>query len=213
LADEARVDEERFTAFQQSFSGDLQRPTDEGYDEARQLWNGMFDKRPAIVAMCTGAADVIDAVNFARENGLRVAVRGGGHGVAGTGSIDDGMMINLSRMNSVRVDRQAGTVRVGGGATWAAADRQAGVDHADLEPPHRSHGLDVERPARLPHRHHPHAVDHRSDHGPLPLQRGVLPPSPTLLARARDFLNSSTARRSRPARLRRPRALHLHPRV
>ena len=125
MAAEARVDEERFTALQQGFHGDLLRPGDEGYDEARQLWNGMFDKRPAIVAMCTGTADVIDSVNFARETGLRVAVRGGGHGVAGTGSIDDGMMINLSRMDSVRVDRQAGTVRVGGGATWGAADREA----------------------------------------------------------------------------------------
>ncbi len=125
MAAESRVDDERFMAFQQWFSGDLFRPADEGYDEARQLWNGMFDKRPAIVAMCTGTADVIDAVNFARENGLRVAVRGGGHAVAGTGSIDDGMMINLARMDSVRVDRQAGTVRVGGGATWGAADRES----------------------------------------------------------------------------------------
>ena len=85
----------------------------------------MFDKRPAIVAMCTGAADVIDAVNFGRENGLRVAVRGGAHAVAGTGSVDGGMMINLSRMDGVHVDRGAQTVRVEGGATWGAVDREA----------------------------------------------------------------------------------------
>jgi FAD/FMN-containing dehydrogenase len=85
----------------------------------------MFDKRPEIVAMCNGTADVIDAVNFARVNGLRVAIRGGAHGVAGNGSIDGGMMINLSRMDSARVDRAAGTIRVGGGATWGAADREA----------------------------------------------------------------------------------------
>ena len=125
MAVETRVDDERVTALRQWFRGDLLAPADPGYDEARQLWNGMFDKRPALVAMCTGTADVIDAVNFARENGLRVAVRGGAHGVAGTGSVDDGLMINLSRMDGVRVDRQAGTIRVGGGATWGAADREA----------------------------------------------------------------------------------------
>ncbi len=125
MAHEGPVSEDPFTRFQQGFRGELLRPADAGYDNARQLWNGTFDKRPAIVAMCTGAADVIDAVNFARGNELRVAVRGGAHGVAGTGSIDDGMMINLSRMDSVRVDRQAGTVRVGGGATWGAVDREA----------------------------------------------------------------------------------------
>ena len=81
MADEAPVDEERFTPLQQGSHGDLQRPGDEGYDEASQLWNGRFDKRPTIVAMCTGTADVIDFVNFARENGLRVAVRGGGYGI------------------------------------------------------------------------------------------------------------------------------------
>ena len=105
MAVETRIDEERFTALQQWFRGDLLRPGDEGYDEGRQLWNGMFDKRPAVVAMCTGTADVIDAVNFARESGLRVAVRGGAHGVAWTGSVSGGIMINLSHMDGVRIDR------------------------------------------------------------------------------------------------------------
>ena len=86
-------------------------PDRTGIDEQRLA---VFDKRPAIVAMCTGAADVIDAVNFGRENGLRVAVRGGAHAVAGTGSVDGGMMINLSRMDGVHVDRGAQTVRVEG---------------------------------------------------------------------------------------------------
>ena len=125
MAVETQIDEERFTALAAWFRGELLRPGDEGYDEGRQLWNGMFDKRPAIVAMCTGAADVIDAVNFARESRLQVAVLGGGHGVAGSGSVDGGMMINLSRINGVHVDRQAMTVRVGGGTKWGDADREA----------------------------------------------------------------------------------------
>ena len=125
MVEQPALDEERFTAFAQWFRGDLVRPDDESYDEARQLWNAMFDKRPAIVAMCTGAADVIDAVNFARETGLKVAVRGGAHAVAGTGSVDGGMMINLSRMDGVRIDRQSQTARVEGGATWGAVDREA----------------------------------------------------------------------------------------
>ncbi|MEX2229545.1 MAG: FAD-binding oxidoreductase [Dehalococcoidia bacterium] len=118
------LDEARFDELGQWFRGELLRPGDLGYDQGRQLWNAMFDKRPEVVAMCTGAADVIDAVNFAREQGLRVAVRGGGHSVAGLGSLDGGMMINLSRMDGVHVDRKAGTVRVEGGATWGDVDRE-----------------------------------------------------------------------------------------
>jgi hypothetical protein len=81
--------------------GESLRPGGDGYEEARGLWNAMIDDRPAIITRCTGVADVIAAVAFAREHGLTVAVRGGGHNVAGLASVSDGMMIDLSRMRAV----------------------------------------------------------------------------------------------------------------
>jgi FAD/FMN-containing dehydrogenase len=97
---------------------------DAGYDEARRVWNGMFDRRPAIIARCTGVADVIAAVNFARDNGLEIAVRGGGHSMSGQSVCDDGMMIDLSQMKSVRVDPATRTVRAGGGCVWGDVDHE-----------------------------------------------------------------------------------------
>jgi FAD/FMN-containing dehydrogenase len=111
-------------AFVDEFSGDVIRPSDPAYDDAREIWNGMIDRHPAIVARCAGAADVVAAVNFAREQGLEVAVRGGGHNVAGTAVCDGGLVVDLSAMNAVRVDREAGTVRAEGGATLGDVDRE-----------------------------------------------------------------------------------------
>jgi FAD/FMN-containing dehydrogenase len=110
--------------FETSLRGELLRPESDVYDEARQLWNAMIDKRPALIARCTGVADVIEAVNFARENGVAVAVRGGGHNVAGLASVDDGLMIDLSLMRAVHVDPEARTVRVDGGALWGDVDHE-----------------------------------------------------------------------------------------
>jgi hypothetical protein len=107
--------------------GELLRPGDEAYDAARLIWNGMFDKKPAVIARCSGTADVIHAVNFARENRLLTAVRCGGHNSSGSGSCDGGIMIDLSRMNAVRVDARARRAWVQGGATWADLDREAQV--------------------------------------------------------------------------------------
>ncbi|WP_214367653.1 FAD-binding oxidoreductase [Pseudonocardia sp. H11422] len=107
-----------------AFRGTLVRPADEDYDTVRQVWNGMVDKRPALIARCAGAADVISAVNFAREQGLPVAVRGGGHNVAGSGVCDDGLVIDLSPMNGVRVDPGGGTVRAEGGVTIGDLDHE-----------------------------------------------------------------------------------------
>ena len=97
---------------------------DAGYDEARVIWNGSTDKRPAIIVQCSGTADVIDAVDFARQHDLLVAVRGGGHNVAGNAICDGGIVIDLSAMNGVRVDLTAQRVRAEGGCTLGDVDRE-----------------------------------------------------------------------------------------
>jgi FAD/FMN-containing dehydrogenase len=105
-----------------TFRGDLITPGDPTYNEVRQVYNGMIDKHPALIARCVDVADVIAAVNFARNQGLLLAIRGGGHNGAGLGLVDDGLVIDLSQMNGVRVDPDARTVRVEGGATWGDVD-------------------------------------------------------------------------------------------
>ena len=104
--------------------GEILTPGDAGYDEARGVWNGAHDGRPALVVRCTGAADVIAAVGFARSNDLTIAVRGGGHSVAGFSTCDGGIVIDLSQMNGVRVDTTARLATVGGGAVWADVDHE-----------------------------------------------------------------------------------------
>ncbi|SAL85790.1 putative oxidoreductase [Caballeronia arvi] len=108
----------------QGFRGSLIEPSDTDYDEARALYNGMIDKRPKVIARCTDAADVIAAVNYARDNHLLLAIRGGGHNGPGLGSCDNGLVIDLSQMRSVRVEPESRTVRVDPGCT------SADVDHA-----------------------------------------------------------------------------------
>lgn len=103
--------------------GRLIRPADPNYDDARSIWNAMIDRRPALVVRCAGVGDVVAAVNFARDQGLEVAVRGGGHNVAGTAVTDGGVMIDLSVMNAVEVDPKSRTARVEGGALLADLDR------------------------------------------------------------------------------------------
>ncbi len=98
---------------------------DEGYDEARTIWNAMVDKRPALIVRCTGAADVRRAVALARDHNLVVAVRGGGHNIAGNAVCEGGLMIDLSMMTSVRVDPQKKTARVEPGATLGDLDKEA----------------------------------------------------------------------------------------
>ena len=108
----------------QGLHGSLISRGDANYDETRALYNGMIDKRPLIIAQCADVADVMTAVNFGRDNGLRIAIRGGGHNGPGLGSVDDGVMIDMSAMKGVRVDPTARTARVGAGCT------QGDVDHA-----------------------------------------------------------------------------------
>jgi FAD/FMN-containing dehydrogenase len=109
----------------ESVHGEVFTPGDDGYLEAREVWNGAHqDRRPAVVVRCTGAADVIAAVGFARSHGLPVAVRGGGHSIAGFSTCDDGIVIDLSPMNDVHVDQGSRRALVGGGAVWADVDHE-----------------------------------------------------------------------------------------
>lgn len=118
---------ERLDAFQAEFRGRVLTDGDAGYDDARAMWNGMIDKRPGLIAQCRGTADVVTAVNFARDNGLLVAVRGGGHNVAGHASCDGGLVIDLSPMHGVLVDPQRQTVRAQGGAKLGDLDAETQV--------------------------------------------------------------------------------------
>lgn len=108
-------------------AGEIIRPGDEAYDVARRVWNGMIDRYPALIIRCTNEDDVIAAVNFSRGAGLAVAVRGGGHNVAGHGTCDNGIVIDLSPMKDVQVDPAARTARVQGGARWGDVDRATQV--------------------------------------------------------------------------------------
>lgn len=117
MDDHTKVDK-----FKSSMVGELVGQNDAGYERARKVYNAMIDKRPRLIAYCSDVADVMAAVNFARENGLLLAVRGGGHNGAGLGVCDDGLVIDLSRMKGVRVDPVSRTVRVEGGAVWGDVD-------------------------------------------------------------------------------------------
>ncbi len=110
-------------ALRDRVAGAVLTPSDPGYDEARSLWNGVIDRRPAVIARCRTEDDVREAIGFGRANGLKLVVRGGGHQVAGTGSIDDGFVVDLSEMNEVSVDPERRVVLVGGGARLGDLDR------------------------------------------------------------------------------------------
>ncbi|QNE18589.1 FAD-binding oxidoreductase [Kribbella qitaiheensis] len=109
----------------EGFGGVLLRPGEPGYDEARVVFNAMIDKRPAVIAQCESAADVAAAVRYGVQQRLEIAVRGAGHGVAGTGVSEGGLVIDLRKMRSVQLDPDARIVRVGGGATWSDLDGAA----------------------------------------------------------------------------------------
>jgi FAD/FMN-containing dehydrogenase len=125
--DSKNVEEKQFEEFKANFKGPLLTSADEEYDEVRKIWNGMHDKKPALIARCLGVADVIAAVNFARENNILVSVRGGGHNVSGSASNDGGIMIDLSLMKGIRVDEENRTVHAQGGNTMADLDRETQV--------------------------------------------------------------------------------------
>ncbi|HEX3574517.1 MAG TPA: FAD-dependent oxidoreductase, partial [Rhodopila sp.] len=109
------------------FSGRLLRPDDARYEAARKVHNGLIDKRPAVIAQCRGLADIADAVKMARDQTLEVAVRGGGHNVAGRSAIEGGMMIDLSEMTGIHVDPAAREARAQGGLTWNLFNRETQI--------------------------------------------------------------------------------------
>jgi hypothetical protein len=118
------VGHDRIERFQTAFRGEVIQPSDSRYERARKIWNSSIDKYPGIIARCSGVADVVTAVNFARENELLVAVRGGGHNVSGKALCDDGIVIDLSGMKGIHVDAKARIARVQGGATLGDVDRE-----------------------------------------------------------------------------------------
>jgi FAD/FMN-containing dehydrogenase len=112
------------------FTGHVLGPGDVGYEEARRVHNGLVDRRPAMIARCVGSTDVAEAVAFARDNGLEIAVRGGGHGVAGRAVVDSGLVIDLSLMKGIDVDPRSRRARAQGGVVWRELNRET-----------QSHGL------------------------------------------------------------------------
>ena len=126
------IEDSEFETLHTHFQGKLIRPGDVTYDEDRLVWNGMIDRFPALIARCMSVADVVAAVNFARDNGLLLSVRGGGHNVAGHATNDGGLVIDLSLLNRVEVDPDNRTVRAGGGATIG-----------DLDAATQAHGLAI----------------------------------------------------------------------
>ncbi|KAB1188617.1 MULTISPECIES: FAD-binding oxidoreductase [Haloferax] len=118
------IDDSIVSELETQFRGTLLQPTEAGYDEARNIWNAMIDRRPALIAQCAGVADVRAAVDFARTNDLLVSVKGAGHNIAGNAINDDGLVIDLSPMKSVRVDPEAKTARVEPGVILSELDHE-----------------------------------------------------------------------------------------
>ncbi|MCI0686175.1 MAG: FAD-dependent oxidoreductase, partial [Sporichthyaceae bacterium] len=137
-----RLNDTAIDQLRAGLSGAVIRPGDPDYEQARTIFNAMIDRRPAVLAQCETVEDVVAAVRFGREHDLEIAVRGGGHGVAGKALTDSGIVVDLRRMTTVEVDPDARTARVGGGATMGDLDpghpgpspghhRRPGIDHRD----------------------------------------------------------------------------------
>ena len=119
------LDAEAVQGFAASVRGPVIQTGDEGYDDARAIWNGLIDRKPALIVQCSGTADVVDAVNFARERELLLSIKAGGHNVAGNAVNDGGLVIDLSQMRGIHVEASTSTVRAQGGATWGDVDRES----------------------------------------------------------------------------------------
>jgi FAD/FMN-containing dehydrogenase len=123
----ATIDADRVDAFSVSISGTVLQPGEDHYEAARRVHNGLIDKRPALIARCRGAADVSAAVGLARETGLEISIRGGGHNIAGRSVTDGGLMIDLAEMKGMYVDPEARTIRAQGGVIWSEFNRETAV--------------------------------------------------------------------------------------
>jgi FAD/FMN-containing dehydrogenase len=121
---EGHLDAGVLASLRESFRGELVLPSDDGYEQARRVWNGAIDRHPALIARCSGVVDVVRAVDFAREHELLIAVRGGGHNVAGLGTCDGGIVVDLSPMRGASVDLGRRIARVQAGATWGDVDHE-----------------------------------------------------------------------------------------
>jgi FAD/FMN-containing dehydrogenase len=117
------MNKEAIERLEKDLHGRLIRPQDKAYDDARRVWNGLIDKRPALIVQCVDDSDVVHAVNFARGHNVLVSVRGGGHNVAGFATCDEGLVIDLSGMKGIDVDAAAHTARAQGGVTWGDFDK------------------------------------------------------------------------------------------
>lgn len=126
-AAETVLDDADVQALRERVRGAVIRPTDDGYDDARKIWNGMIDRRPGVIVRCAGVSDVIDAVNFARDHGLLVAVRGGSHSAAGHAMCDGGLVIDLAGLKGVHIDQGARTAHAQGGLIWGELDHETQV--------------------------------------------------------------------------------------
>ncbi|QIA07616.1 FAD-binding oxidoreductase [Draconibacterium halophilum] len=125
--EKSNIDQQLIDDFGAKLGGAVITPADTNYNEVRQIWNGMHDKKPALIAQCSGVADVMASVNFARASDILFSVRGGGHNVGGSASNDGGLMIDLSQMKGIRLNTEKGTVHAQGGATLADLDRETQV--------------------------------------------------------------------------------------
>src|SRR5215467_3245886 len=120
----SNVDDSHVCVLKQELRGSLIQPGDAAYDEARRVWNGMIDRYPALIVRCADVADVMTSVRFARAHQLPLAVRGGGHNVAGFGTCDAGMVIDMGPMKGVHVDPVGSTARAQAGLTWGQLDHE-----------------------------------------------------------------------------------------
>ena len=127
MATVTAIDPELVEALRATVSGQVILPGEEGYDEARRVHNGLIDRHPAVIVCCQGTADVVDAIGFARDAGLEMCVRGGGHNVAGRAVIDGALMIDLSRLKGIRVDPDTARVHAQGGVLWGELNRETAL--------------------------------------------------------------------------------------
>jgi len=121
------MDQQAVIQFRSQLRGELIEPKDAAYEEARKVYNAMISRKPALIAKCADVADVIAAIQFGQQHGVKVSIRGGGHNAGGLGVCDDGLVIDLSRIKYVLVDPATKTVRVGGGCTWGDVDHATHV--------------------------------------------------------------------------------------